>query len=254
VPVSYEFTYSNERFRTLLLRRARQPLDVTSSRCNGPSCGANLDPHGDHRAACSRAGRLVRRAAPVERMWARVCREGGARVQTNAFLRDLNLPGVSAQDGRRIEVIANGLPLFNGAQIAIDATIVSPVRADGQPSGAAEHRDGAALRVARSRKERHYADLTRSRRCRLLVAAVEVGGRWDEGAYHFLVGLARAKARAAPQVLRAALTNAWLRRWTGMIAYAIHDALAASLVEEVPGETDATDGPIPSVGELLSSC
>ena len=98
VPVSHESTYSNERFRTLLLRRARQPLDITSSRCNGPSCGANLDPHGDHRAACSRAGRLVRRAAPVERMWARVCREGGARVQTNAFLRDLNL----LRDGRQL--------------------------------------------------------------------------------------------------------------------------------------------------------
>ena len=51
----------------------------------------------------------------------------------NVFLRDLDLP-LGAMDQRLIEVIAEGLPVFHGAQLAIDATLVSPLRADGAPS------------------------------------------------------------------------------------------------------------------------
>ena len=53
-----------------------------------------------------------------------MCREAGARATTNT--RDLNA-AVSRFDDRRIEVIANGLPLRNGAQLAVDTTIVSPL-------------------------------------------------------------------------------------------------------------------------------
>ena len=106
---------------------------------------------------------MVERGNPVERMWARVCREGGARVQTNVFLRDLNLPGVTVHDGRRIEVIANGLPLFHGAQVAIDATIVSPLRGDGQPVAGADRHDGIAIHSPCNGKHAAYRELTHSR-------------------------------------------------------------------------------------------
>ena len=43
---------------------------------------------------------------------ARLCREAGARVSMNVFLRDLDLP-IDAMDQRRIEVIAEGLPVFH---------------------------------------------------------------------------------------------------------------------------------------------
>ena len=76
---------------------------------------------------------------------ARVCREGGARVQFNAFLRDLNLGVANVTDGRRLEVIANGLPLFKGAQLAIDTTIVCPVRRDGTPNARTATKDGISL-------------------------------------------------------------------------------------------------------------
>ena len=77
-------------------------------------------------------GVLTRRAGPLERAAARICKEARARVASHVVVRDLNLD-VPAGDGRRIEVVANGLPIWQGAQIAVDATIVSPVRRDGQP-------------------------------------------------------------------------------------------------------------------------
>eukprot|EP00972_Heterocapsa_arctica_P060164 8874430-Heterocapsa_arctica.AAC.1 len=63
---------------------------------------------------------------------ARVCREGGARVRTNVLVRDLNVAGVRPDDGRRIEVIAEGIPLYGGAQLAIDTALVSPLGRDGR--------------------------------------------------------------------------------------------------------------------------
>ena len=47
-------------------------------------------------------------------MLVRVCREGGARVRHNTFLRDMNV-GVRASDERRNEVLAQDLPCFGGA-------------------------------------------------------------------------------------------------------------------------------------------
>ena len=252
IPSTPESTFTPERFRALLQRRLRLPLDATASRCNGRSCQAHLDERGDHRAACPRSGRLLKRGAPIERMWARVCREAGGRVRTNVFLRDMNLPGIAADDGRRIEVVANGLPAYHGRQLAIDACIVSPLRATGRPI-AQRLRPGLALKRARRRKQTTYPELVGSRRGYLLVAGAETGGRWDEEAYKLLVTLARARARSAPAALRGSLATALLHRWCGMLAYAIHDALAASLLEDVPSETLATDGEDPWRGDVLSA-
>ena len=90
-----------------------------------------------------------------------------------------------------------------------------------------------------------------AQRCRLLVAAVEVGGRWSDEAFRFLVELARAKAREVPSILRKGTMQAWLHRWTGMLAFAVHDAFAASLLEEVPAFSIGTDGDVPTLGEVL---
>ena len=44
---------------------------------------------------------------------------------------DLGVGGVL--DNSRLEVVVDGLPLFNGAQLAVDTTLVSPIRHDGTP-------------------------------------------------------------------------------------------------------------------------
>ena len=84
-----------------------------------------LDIYGHHRAACARAGVLGRRGFALESVVARICREAGGRVSTNVLLRDLDLHAPIAADGRRLEVAVDGLPLFGGAQLAVDTTLVS---------------------------------------------------------------------------------------------------------------------------------
>ena len=61
---------------------------------------------------------------------------------------------------------------------------------------------GAAICIPAARKERAYPELARAHRCRLVVLAVEVGGRWSDEAASFIRSLARARALEAPARLR----------------------------------------------------
>ena len=67
---------------------------------------------------------------------------------------------------------------------------------------------------------------------------MEVGGRWDEEAYEFLLALADAKAQQAPAVLRGHTTRAWLRRWTALLSKAAMDSFASTLVYGTAEKTD----------------
>ena len=59
-----------------------------------------------------------------------------------------------ALDNHRLEVVADGLPLFQGAQLAVDTTAMSVLRRDGVHRRRVVDQDGAALDAARRRKER----------------------------------------------------------------------------------------------------
>ena len=152
---------------------------------------------------------------------ARVCREAGARVQSNKMLRDLNVDGISPADGRRIEVIANGTGLFHGAQLAIDTTIVSGLRRNGTARPRAARVDGAVLENARKRKEDTYPELTGEYgRARLVVFAVEVGGRWSSESFQLIRLLAKGRAEQEPEHIRLRAATAWQRRWCGILGIA----------------------------------
>ena len=187
----------------------------------------------------------------LESAVARICREAGARVSANVFLRDLDLP-IGAMDQRRIEVIAEGLPVFHGAQLAINATLVSPLRADCEP----QHRrcpevDGAALTFARRRKEHTYPELVGGRgRARLVVVAGETVGRFSEETQTFLRLLAGAKTRSTPKVLRARARQSWLHRWGSILSCAAARAFACSLLG-VHGNL-GSDGDALGVSDVLS--
>ena len=77
-------------------------------------------------------------------------------MSTNQFVRDLDLGEFNGLDGRRLEVIADGLPLWRGAQLAIDTTLVSPLHRDGSARRGAADRNGAVFDAARRKKERAF--------------------------------------------------------------------------------------------------
>ena len=211
-------------FRVLLLRRLWLPLPPSSRFCR---CGRPHDPSGHHRAACAQAGVLGRRGYALESAAARVCREASARVSTNVLVRDLDLLPLQRADARRLEVVADGLPLFHGAQIAVDKTLVSPLRRNGTPHSRCAREDGAALRQARRRKEQVYPELSGAHgRARLVVLASEVGGRWSSETQTFLRQLARAKSREEAPTLQTSANLAWIWRWSMILACASARAFA----------------------------
>ena len=119
--------------------------------------------------------------------------------------------------------------------------MVSPVSRQGAPQPNCHAHDGTQLREARRRKERKYRELLASRRARLVVVALEVGGRWSDESATFLRQLAHCKARAYPAILRQSLTQAYLQRWSGFLAAAAFRAFAASLLE-LPIDEAAAEG------------
>ena len=220
--------------------------------CLPASAGAVALLLGDHRAACPQAGILRSRGVALERAAARICREAGARVTTNTRVTDLNLAQVTRQDDRRIEVIANGLNLWGGAQLAIDTTLVSPLTRDGQPRRRAGTYAGAALHTARRSKERTYPEFLQSRRCRLVVLAFETGGRWSHETTNFIRLLAQSKARQAPALLQRSVMAALISRGSAMLSHAAMQSFAASLLDQNLSTHSNVDGNTPPVSQLLA--
>ena len=101
-------------------------------------------------------------------------------------------------------------------------------------------------------KERTYPELLRSRRCRLVVLALETGGRWSPEATTFLRLLAQTKARAVPNILRKAVEASLLSRWSAILTHAAQHAFAASLLDLDCAGTSTPDGDTPSISQLLS--
>ena len=191
-------------------------------------------------------GVLGRRGFALESAAARICREAGGRVTTNVFVRDLDVAVPNALDGRCLEV-ADGLPLFGGAQLAVDTTLVSPLHADG--SRHAADSDGAVLATARRRQERTYPELVGPESsARLVVLAMETGGRWSDEAMAFVRLLARAKVRSEPRILKKRVEQAWRLRWLSMLGCAAARVLAASLLEL--RSSGGVDGPTPLSHEV----
>ena len=88
------------------------------------------------------------------------CAERAERaVTTNILIRDMDVARPNPLDMRRLEVVADGLPLFGGRQLALDTTLVSSLHCDGSPQPGAANRDGAVLDAARRRKNRTYPEL-----------------------------------------------------------------------------------------------
>ena len=124
------------------------------------------------------------------------------------LLRDMDLALQAADDGRRVDIVAYGLPIYGGVPVCGDATLVSPLHSDGQPWRGAEAVDGLRLRAARRRKEVVYPELASSAMAKLVVLGHEVGGRWAPEALRLLGRLARERCSQAPGLLRQSARSA----------------------------------------------
>ena len=169
----------------------------------------------------------VRSACTPKRAAARVCREAGARVTTNTRLSDLNLDHINRHDDRRIEVIANGLPLWGGGatrgrhHLGIPFDFIQPAP--------------KTCRPIRGSSAPGRSQIQGAHRCRLVVLALETGGRWSPEATTFLRLLAQTKPEQFPT------SSAKLSK-----------LFAASLLDLDCAGTSTTDGDIPSISQLLS--
>ena len=185
----------------------------------------------------------------MESAAARVCREGGARVTTNVLVRDMDV-AANPGDARRLEVVADGLPMFS---LRSTPRWSPPCGVTVPPLPRSANVDGAALQAARRRKERGaYPELAGPRgRARLVVLAGEVGGRWSEETRDFLNQLARGKVRHEPAVLKRRVQQAWRMRWQAILSCSAAKAFAASLLEMRGGW--GADGDTPPSHEVEST-
>ena len=114
-PTALENTVPPRLFRVLLLQRLAFPLPVSEARCS--RCHEPLDPLGRSLAACPRTGGL-KKACHNHRMLATIW-----------CAREVH--GISQGHERacscqcRIDVLAQDLPCFGGAQLAVDIALRS---------------------------------------------------------------------------------------------------------------------------------
>ena len=80
---------------------------------------------------------------------------------------------------------------------------------------------------------------------------MEVGGRWDEEAYLFLLELAKEKAMETTPTLRGSAVWSWLRRWVAVVSKAAMDGLASTLVHDTAEQTELWNAPQPALGAVL---
>ena len=127
-------------FRVVLLRRLQMPL-LPTVRSAGVAVHLTLLAI---TAQGARAGVLGKRGHALESVVARICCEVGG-LATNVLVRELDLVPVPAADGRRLEVVIDGLPLHAGVQLAIDTTLVGALRGDGPARRGAADADADGL-------------------------------------------------------------------------------------------------------------
>ena len=92
--------------------------------------------------------------------------------------------------------MASGLPFGRGVPVAVDATLVSAVHANGQPLARADKQAGVALKVAERRKRNAYPELVDNSVLRLATVAHETGGRANGDDHKLLDAAASAKVRS----------------------------------------------------------
>ena len=229
VPTSPLLTLEPVLFLVALRRRLLFPLPAGPRHCLG--CHQVLDVWGHHLLACPRTGWLKRRSKGFEMAWVQVCLEAGAAASHRPLLRNLAVPGVPDTDNRQLHLVAGGLPLYGARTLVGDATLRSPVAADGTVRFGADRKNGATFPQARQDKGRTYPEFeAHTDRIEFKTLAAEIGGRFSEECLDLVRRLVEHRSRQAPPALRGSFYVIFSRRWWGILSMAVQRAVAANLV------------------------
>ena len=90
------------------------------------------------------------------------------------MVRDMDIAAPDPRDGRRLEIVVDGLPLVGGAQFAVDTTLVSALHCDGSATAGARDNDGR--HGTRSSSSTQGEDLSRTGRSSSTGSVRRVGG------------------------------------------------------------------------------
>ena len=131
--------------------------------------------------------------------------------------------------------------------VAVDATVISPLHADGKPWAGAADRSGASFARAKRSKQQAYPELVGSSVLHLLVAAIEAGGRMNSEGHEFLRSAAASRAQLDPASLRRQAARSWETRWITLLSVAAQNAIAATMVQDGAALLD-TPGSVERVG------
>ena len=104
---------------------------------------------------------------------------------------------------------------------------------DGSAKPRTADHDGAALRCSSSQRAQYPELSGDGGRVRLVVFA-EVGGRWSVETAYFLASLAKAKTETAPDVLRGIVQQAYVWKWSALLACSAVRAFSESLLDRRP--------------------
>ena len=115
--------------------------------------------------------------------------------------------------------------------------------------------DGIVCNTARAEKERTHRELIAGNRYRLVVVALETGGRWSTEALEFVECLAHARARETPATLAQSAFLAWRKPWSRMVSISCARAFATLLLAG-PRDLHAVagaDGGSPDAADLFEA-
>ena len=141
-------------------------------------------------------------------------------------------------------MLAQDLPCFGGAQLAVDVTLRSPLTRNGEAQPRAAEEDGAILLQARVDKENKYPELLNGR-CRL-------GGRRSSEAVDFIWQLAEAKAREVPSFISHQTAFVWERRWGKDAEHGVRCGVCGVFGGIIATSECPTEGDTPSWSEVLT--
>ena len=156
---------------------------------------------------------------------------------------------VGVLDGRRLEVVADGLPLLNGAQAGSrhHSGQPNPPRRNPETQNASCQRGRVAARSAEQR-----GDVPRVGWARWPSEACRVGRRgWGAFLRQFISSLAWVKTQGMSDLLRRRASTAWTRRWSALLSCAAARAFASSLLDG--RASGGVDGETPHVQEVLAA-